>query len=174
MNSMYLVSVFPLSSLALRTWDIVNENHLKRNAPPLSRTINKTACTGSICGFFIYSLMTGNMWGYIANKPLYLFAPTFKMPCSSLSKLHLSTKVQTIFQTTSHCIMQCDQICCPGEACKFLESRAVSVLKESTHINYFSLLTDIQIFFPKIYVNWLQKTTMKLHLTTEVLLTQRV
>lgn len=96
------------------------------------------------------SLVTGNIWSYIANKPLYLFAPIFKL-LYSLSKLHLNTKVHAIFQTTSHSIMQSDQICCPGEAYKFWDPRAVRILKEGTH-NYFSLLTENEIFFPKIYV----------------------
>lgn len=99
MNSMYLVSVFPLSSLALNTWDIVNGDHLKKNAPPLSRRINKTACTGSYLWLWC-SLVTGNLWSYIANKPPYLYAPILKLPYF-LCRIHLSTRVHTIFPTTS-------------------------------------------------------------------------
>jgi len=45
-------------------------------------------------------------------------------------------------------------------------------------MNYLALLTDNQLFSPKmlqvIYVSWLWKATVKLHMTTQVLFTGRV
>lgn len=45
-------------------------------------------------------LMTGNVWNYIAKKPLYLFTPFSNSHIFFSSKLRLSTKMQTTYQTT--------------------------------------------------------------------------
>lgn len=96
MNSMYLVSVFPLSSLALSTkyckW------RSSENKCSLSQQNDKQESMHRQYLWLRCSLVTGNMWSYKANKSLYLFVPIFKLPYS-LPKIHLSTKVHTIFQT---------------------------------------------------------------------------